>query len=303
MTNFTISNYSILTGLTSNLQREQSTLTQLVTQLSSSKQHTDLTDYTPSEARQLISLQSTATQSKAYLSVIATANSKLSVYNTTMTDMESIVSQAQTLVNNSPNYTTTTASNILTEANNYLRSMGIDLNQQLNGQYLYSGTRYTTAPVADLTTLPVATLSPTTITDGATLPSYDSQYGTSALTMTVAGQNVTIGGTVSTPLTASAIVNGVTYNYLVQAADTPTTIASSLAALIAVNIPGTSSAGPVITVGATGTVTGAGTGAISYTTDSAIIDTNYTLNYGVSSNNPAFQQVIAGLRYMQAAGN
>jgi len=307
MTGLSISNLSIQSSLTSALQGQQATLTQLSTQLATQEKYTNLTDYSASDARNLISLQSTATQTQAYISVIGTVSTKLSVYNSTMTDMESIIAQAQTIAQNNPTYSSSDASNsVAIQATNYLKSIGVDLNQQLNGQYIYAGTRYTTQPVSDLSALPASTLSSTIYTDGASLPSYDTQYSASALTMGISGQNVTIGGTVGTPENATVTVNNKTYSYTVQSTDTPTSIATALSALVAVDIPGTSSSGAVLTVGGTGTINSAAsnvTNVASYTTDQATINTGYNVNYGVSSNNPAIQQMVAGLRYLQAAGN
>lgn len=67
------------------------------------------------------------------------------------------------------------------------------------------------------------------------------------LTATVAGTQVTIGGTVSTPQAVDLIVDGQDYAYAVQAGDTLASIASALAALVNAKQPA-SAAGAVITV-------------------------------------------------------
>src|SRR5947209_3769442 len=64
------------------------------------------------------------------------------------------------------------------------------------------------------------------------------------LTMAVAGHTVTIGGTPSCPLNAAVLVNGQAFVYPLQAQDTPTTIATALAALISAVTPASNS-GPV----------------------------------------------------------
>lgn len=71
------------------------------------------------------------------------------------------------------------------------------------------------------------------------------------LTLTAVGQVVTVGGTVpptGNPHNLVVIVNGLPYVYAVQTSDTLTGIATALAALIAVNVPGTTNTGPVITL-------------------------------------------------------
>lgn len=68
-----------------------------------------------------------------------------------------------------------------------------------------------------------------------------------ALTTTVAGKTVTVGGTPHCPLNVAVLVNGTAFVYPLQATDTPTTIATALAALIN-TVTAASSAGPVVTV-------------------------------------------------------
>jgi flagellar hook-associated protein 3 FlgL len=307
MTSLTsISTTAIQQMLTSNLVAQQSAAAQLDEQLSSGLQHSNLTDYSPTEALDLMNLQSSATQSQAYLGVISTVQTRLSGYDTTMTDMESIISQAQTLAEGNPTYNASTIGGIAASATNYLTSVGVDLNQQIGGRYIYAGSRYTTAPVADLTTLSASTLSPAVYTDGVTVPAYDTSAAAGTVTAAISGQGVTLGGTITAGQSVSVTVNGKTYSYTEQASDTTSTVATSLATLVAADIPGTTATGNVLTVGSSGTIQAASSNATdsaAYATDSATIGNNYSVPYGVSSDNPAFQQMIAGLRYLQAAGS
>lgn len=68
-----------------------------------------------------------------------------------------------------------------------------------------------------------------------------------ALTLTVSGTTITVGGTSSSPLNAATIVNRKGYVYPVQSSDTLASIATGLAALINADTPATS-LGAVITV-------------------------------------------------------
>ena len=85
------------------------------------------------------------------------------------------------------------------------------------------------------------------------------------LTLTVAGDTITVAGTIATPQTVAVIVDGiVAFAYAVQPTDTQVTIATALAALIAADESGqwagTTSAGAVITVpGASALIGRAGT--------------------------------------------
>ncbi|MDD3029917.1 MAG: flagellin [Alphaproteobacteria bacterium] len=221
-----ISNLSITKSLTSSLQSSQTKLSSLTEQLASGLKSADLTDYTPSECRTLINLQASLSERKTYVTIIDTSLTTLSLYDTTLSSLEEVTSQAQTLASNNQTYTTDTAENVLNQAELYLRTVRSDLNQSVNGRYLYSGSRYTTAPVADLISLPESTLTSTIYTDGSTLPAYDSGY------------------------------------------------------------------------------TGVGsTSTEAYVTDTARINAGYDIDYGITSNEPAMQKLIAGLRYLQAAGN
>lgn len=84
------------------------------------------------------------------------------------------------------------------------------------------------------------------------LPTWQqATLNTPTLTLTAAGQTVTVGGTMppaSNPHNAVIFANGLPFVYAVQPADTLNGIAAALAALIAVSIPGSSSAGPLVTL-------------------------------------------------------
>ncbi|PRF55324.1 hypothetical protein [Burkholderia multivorans] len=82
---------------------------------------------------------------------------------------------------------------------------------------------------------------------------YSSDWKTTAaptqtLGATVSGNEITISGTVATPQTVAILANGAPFVYAVQASDTLSSIAAALATLIAAQIPGTTSAGAVITL-------------------------------------------------------
>lgn len=67
------------------------------------------------------------------------------------------------------------------------------------------------------------------------------------LSLTLAGQTVTVGGSVSTPQNMALVVDGKGYVHGVQSEDTLTSIATALAAMVSADQPA-SSAGPVITI-------------------------------------------------------
>ena len=91
--------------------------------------------------------------------------------------------------------------------------------------------------------------------------------GPSAPTLNLAasGNAVTVGGVVQTPQNVAIIVDGrAGYAYGVRAGDTPVSIATALAALIASDWPGTTSTDAVVTVPGAETLAGrAGTFGVS----------------------------------------
>lgn len=89
------------------------------------------------------------------------------------------------------------------------------------------------------------------------------------VTATVAGNDVTIGGTISTPQNVIVLCGtAFAFPYSIQSSDTPASIAAALAALIAASFPGTSADGTVITIaGAPGIVEARVVGAFSTWTE------------------------------------
>lgn len=69
-----------------------------------------------------------------------------------------------------------------------------------------------------------------------------------ALTLTINGRTVTIGGTVATGINTAIIVGTNAFTYQTVANDTLTTIAAALASSINLTYPGTTSSGAVITL-------------------------------------------------------
>jgi hypothetical protein len=86
--------------------------------------------------------------------------------------------------------------------------------------------------------------------DGETLqPAYSNAWSplskqAATVTLSIAGQAITLGGSVSTPQNVAVLAGDQAYTYAVQSADTLTSIATALAAII----PGASSSGAVLTI-------------------------------------------------------
>ena len=303
----TTSSLSTSQTLIAQLQAQDKSLNQLSTQLATNQVYSNLTDYAPTDALNLLNLQENVAQKQSYLSVINTLQTRMTGYNTTMSDIESVVSQAQNLTQANGNYSVSAAANIASLSTSFLQSVGIDLNQQIDGRYIYAGSRYSTPPVTNLATM-TTTPTSTIQSNSQTLPDYD----VGNVTLATSGQTITVGGTIagsaSIPQSTTITINGTPYTYTIPSADTTATqAATDIAANLATQTGlAVTASGGVITVPVSNTINAATSttnNSSAYTVESAPIDSGNTINYGVTSNNPAFQQIIAGLRFMQAAGN
>ncbi len=211
--------------MTANLQNQQADLSKLNEQLASSKLNSNLTDYAPLAAHQLLNLQNAIAQKQSYLSSMQTVTTRLTIYDSTLSDMEDIASQANSLASQNQNYDATKVDQIKAQVLTYLKQVTDDLNQKLGDRYLYSGIRYSTKPVVDLTTL-TGTPSATPAVN-PDLPDYDADFVASAMP--------------------------------------------------------------------------ASNDANAYVSDTVLVDSSYTVNYGITSVDPAFQKLIAGLRFISEA--
>jgi flagellar hook-associated protein 3 FlgL len=200
-----VSNLALQIFSTTSLQNEQSNLAQLNEELASGHQFDNLTDYTPLQAENLVNLQDTVTQRQAYVTSMQTVSSRLSVYDSTLGDLETVAQQAGELASQNPNLDTNNTGPIQQQVLAYMNQAVDDLNQQVGNRYIYSGTRYTTEPVSLTSVLNNLNPSATLVTAN-TLPSYDTQQpGTSAAAWTQdsvnvdGGDNLTYGVTSTQP--------------------------------------------------------------------------------------------------------
>lgn len=211
--------------MTNALQKEQKDLSKLNEQLASGKRNANLTDYLPLQARQLMDFQNSVTAKDAYVSGLKAVQTRLQMYDSTLSDLESIAADAKSLASQNQNYDPAKVSQIEAQVENYLKQVSNDLNQKVGHRYIYAGIRYTTQPVSDdisvLSGAPAASI----YSDNLTLPDYDNAY----------------------------VVSGTT------------------------------------------------TDGNAYTADTVLAGDNYSITYGISSDDPSFQRLINGLRYMYRA--
>ncbi len=163
------------------LTRNQSDLATLTEQLSTGIRSADLTDYTTTEAKNLLDLNASMARKEAYLVSINLVDARISVYDAALTGVESLASNAVSLASTSSAYNSETNGTTATTIKNYLNEVEYYLNQKVSDRYIFSGTRYTTVPVASLTDLPVLTAADVAtagVVSTPTLPDYDSYLPT-----------------------------------------------------------------------------------------------------------------------------
>lgn len=206
------------------LKTEQSNLSTLSEQLASGRKSDDLSDYKPSEALNLLNMGTTTSRRESFLSVINTIKTRITVYDQSLTNLESIAADAASLTNTAPTYNADGNSSNAEQIIGYMKQVEYFLNQKAGDRYIFAGTRYETVPVRSIASLdvPPTETAPYTATE-PDLPAYDTDFTT-----------------------------------------TPTSTAA-------------------------------------YEQDSVSIDTTQTLQYGITSNQEPFQQVIMGLRFAYSA--
>lgn len=117
------------------------------------------------------------------------------------------------------------------------------------------------------------------------------------ITLTVSGQQITLGGTVSTPQNVAILVDASAYAYAVQAGDT----LSGIAAALAGQIPGASAVGAVITIPAGSVIRAARAGG-SGTSLSELRRQQRVFHITVWADTPANRAAVAKLIDPMLAG-
>ena len=118
---------------------------------------------------------------------------------------------------------------------------------------------------------------------------------TPALTLTISGRTVTVGGTVAAGVNTAVVVGANAFTYQTVANDTTSTIATALAALINATYPGTTSSGAVITLPNTGPPINAARVGGSGSQIIEVGRVEQVFQIAVWANTPANRKAIASL--------
>lgn len=108
------------------------------------------------------------------------------------------------------------------------------------------------------------------------------------ITLTIAGQAVSLGGTVSVPQNVALLVGGLPYVYAVQLSDTLTSIATALASMIS----GATSSGPIITLPPSARIQAARSGSVG-TSVREIRRQQRTMQLTIWADTPAHREATA----------
>ncbi|MGE4351842.1 MAG: flagellin, partial [Bdellovibrionales bacterium] len=164
----------------------------------------NMSDYSASDAQTLMNMNSEIAQQEGFLSVIDTISTRISVYNTALEGIESIASEAYSTFLSAGNYNPEDVGTTQTLIDQYMDQVEYYLNQQVGDRYIFSGSRYDTAPVTDLQSLvsPPTEVSPY-VTTGDAVPAYDADYDSLNPTDPVPQANTKESATIDTTKTLS----------------------------------------------------------------------------------------------------
>ena len=108
-----------------------------------------------------MNFQNSVTQNQAYIAGHADGAAHVSAFTTRPWAIwKTSRRRPQTLASSNQTLDPTNVAQLQSQAQDYLKQLTDDLNQQIGGRYIYSGSRYTTAPVIDLSTLTTAPSCP-----------------------------------------------------------------------------------------------------------------------------------------------
>jgi len=161
------------------VQNSQNQIANLTYQVDTGLKSQTLSGY-GTQANQLLNLQSGQTTEQNYVSNNTQTATFLTAYDSTMSQINSDATKLSASLDAFTVTDPDAVSNLKALVSGLQTDVAATLNTQVGGRYLYGGTRYTTAPVGDLSSLPAPTfvtpattpptVTPLTVTDG-TIPS------------------------------------------------------------------------------------------------------------------------------------
>ncbi len=160
-----------------NLSSGQFKLALLNNQLATGKRSQSLTDYSSSDAQQLMNLSTSISMRQGFLAVANNLKLRLTTYDKALTEIEKIAAQANSSCLSASNYNAEQNDALASQIQGFMRQVTYYLDQKVAERYIFAGTRFSTPPVGDITALPTPpTEVDPYVTAGSALPSYDTDY-------------------------------------------------------------------------------------------------------------------------------
>ena len=161
----------------SNLTSGQAALNLLNTQLATGKKSQNLADYSSSDAQKLMNLGSSVAQRQGFLDASNNLKLRLTTYDASLTGIEDIAAQATTASLSATTYNPDTNGSFASQIKGCMQQVNYYLNQKVGDRYIFAGSRFNSAPVGDITALPVPpTETAPYVSTGSALPSYDINF-------------------------------------------------------------------------------------------------------------------------------
>jgi flagellar hook-associated protein 3 FlgL len=169
-----ISSMSIITQVTTGLNRSQASIADLSQQLASGVKSSDLTSFSSFESRTLINSRNLQEKADSYIAAMGSVRPRLMLYENSLSSVESLVKTMQTLILNTQTPQAAREQGVPSQISGIIDQVSFYLNQKLGDRYIFSGTRYTDLPVRDIKTIanPPTEAFPAASPD---LPPYDPQ--------------------------------------------------------------------------------------------------------------------------------
>jgi flagellar hook-associated protein 3 FlgL len=186
-----ISAAGFFTGNTALITASENQITTLTQELNSNTKSISLQGY-GSSAPTILNLTDSVSETQGFINTSTQVNTNLTAYDTTLNQLTSDANQLNTALTQVSPTNPTAIPTLQALINGLQTDVGATLNTQIGNSFLYSGTRFNTQPVVDLTQLappavptPFTPVVPNTValpsppnapgTFNSPLPTYDTQ--------------------------------------------------------------------------------------------------------------------------------
>lgn len=180
----TVTNIAVLLQTSRLVRGSQDVLGKLQEQLATGNVTNDLTELGSTNSRRLLDLRASTEKRDAYILTVDTIKPRVDTQVQALDGIQDTLEELRAMINLNSSHASLQTVGGAARIQDMMRNTTYYLNQRIDDRFLFSGDRYGTAPVGDITTLPVPPLEPYPFTPSTTptLPSYDTQApGSNAL--------------------------------------------------------------------------------------------------------------------------